>query len=134
MIAGYILWQSFSEIGSSIRILMLGTPPELDIKKLLEGVRAVEGVVDVHHLHVWATDEQQNALEAQIIVADETGDGADEVRGRIKALARERFDIGHTTLELERLEASCEGDNAKVIGHHVRIAGDGDGGRRHADA
>lgn len=72
MIAGYILWIAFSEIGGSIRILMLGTPPDIDVDALVGALRGVEGVQDVHHLHVWAIDEDRNSLEAHIVVAHET--------------------------------------------------------------
>ena len=122
MIAGYILWQAFSEIGGSIRMLMLGTPPELDVKELVARLRGVEGVQDVHHVHVWAIDEQKNALEAHVVVGDDTGKAADAVKKRIKALAREGFNISHTTLELERSSSCCEGEDAKVIGHRIDLA------------
>ena len=119
LIAGYILWQAFSEIGNSIRMLMLGTPPDVDVPKLVDGLRGVKGVNGVHHVHVWAIDEQQNALEAHVVVADDTGHEAEAIKDRIKALVRERFGIGHATLELERASATCEGGDAKVIGHHT---------------
>ncbi len=124
MIAGYILWMAFAEIGGSIRLLMLGTPPGIDIAEVVESLRGVEGVQGVHHVHLWAIDERQNALEAHIVVADETGRNADMVKARIKELVHERFAIRHTTLELERPSSSCDGDDAKVIGHAIAAADD----------
>lgn len=50
MIAVYILWQSFAEIGPVIRILMLGSSPDLSIPDILAEIRSVEGVADVHHV------------------------------------------------------------------------------------
>lgn len=122
MIAGYILWIALSEIGGSIRILMLGTPPDVDVDKLIGALRGVEGVQDVHHLHVWAIDEDRNSLEAHIVVSDEAGEGGEGVKDRIKAMARERFGIGHATLELEYDATSCEGGEAKLIGHRIGAA------------
>ena len=122
MIAGYILWQAFAEIGGSIRMLMLGTPPDLDVGRLIEGLRGVEGVEAVHHVHVWAIDEHSNALEAHVVVGDESGEKAAAIKDRIKALTRERFNIGHTTLEVERASNSCQGEDAKVIGHRIDAA------------
>jgi cobalt-zinc-cadmium efflux system protein len=117
-IAGYILWQALAEIGGAIRLLMLGTPPDLDVDALVEELRGVEGVEDVHHVHAWAIDERQNALEAHVVVAEDTGPTAEAVRARLKAVARARFGIGHTTLELERPSACCD-DEGRVIGHDV---------------
>jgi cobalt-zinc-cadmium efflux system protein len=67
MIAGYILWMAFAEIGGSIRVLMLGSPPEIDMEALIGALGEVEGVEGVHHVHVWAIDESQNALEAHVV-------------------------------------------------------------------
>lgn len=40
LIAGYILWLAFTEIGSSIRVLMMGTPEDLDVAKVVQDLRA----------------------------------------------------------------------------------------------
>lgn len=119
LIAGYVLWQALSEIGASVRLLMLGTPPDLDINALVDALRDVEGVRDLHHVHAWAIDENHNALEAHVVVADASGSQDDAVKRRIKALARDRFGIRHTTLEIERSGMPCAGEEAQVIGHSI---------------
>jgi len=121
LIAGYVLWQAFSEIGASVRLLMLGTPPDLDINALVDALRDVDGVHDLHHVHVWAIDENHNALEAHVVVADEFDD--DAVKRRIKTLTRDRFDIRHTTLEIERPGRPCAEEEAQIIGHRIAPSG-----------
>lgn len=121
-IAGYILWMAFREIGGSIRILMLGTPPNVDMDELLEALRAVEGVEDLHHLHVWSIDEDRNSLEAHIVISDESGDRAGGIKDRVKTVARDRFGISHTTLELEYASSCCAGEDAELIGHRIAAA------------
>lgn len=44
------------------------------------------------------------------------------MKDRIKAIARERFGIGHATLELECAASSCEGEEAKLVGHRIGTA------------
>lgn len=124
LIAGYILWQAFAEIGGAIRLLMLGVPPDVDVTGVIESIRRIDGVTDVHHVHIWAIDERQNALEAHIVIADEDAAQAEEIKDRVKAALRERFGIGHSTLELETLSRCCNGDEAKVVGHHIAAAVD----------
>ena len=87
--------------------------------KLVDELRGARGVQGVHHVHVWAIDEQQNALEAHVVVDDAAGQEAEAIKNRIKALVGDRFGIAHTTLELERASTACEGGDAKVIGHHT---------------
>lgn len=117
MIAGYILWQAFAEIGGAIRLLMLGAPPDIDLGEVVESVRKIKGVDGVHHVHVWAIDERHNALEAHVVVADQDMREAVAIKKRIKALLLERFAIHHTTLEFEPASAACSGDHAQAIGH-----------------
>jgi cobalt-zinc-cadmium efflux system protein len=120
LIAGYILWMAFSEIGGAIRMLMLGTPSGVDVPALVEALRDEPGVAGVHHLHVWAIDERENALEAHVVLAEGREGEEHAIKGGLKAIARERFGIAHTTLEFERAADCCDGNDAKVIGHAVR--------------
>ena len=101
LIAGYILWQSFREIGPVIRILMLGSPPEIETDAVLDTVRGIDGVMGIHHAHFWQMDEHRAALDAHVVIAEGRWSDADAVKERIKAALADRFDIEHTTLELE---------------------------------
>ena len=53
LIAGYILWQSFTEIGAVIRVLMLGSPPGIDANDVVSKIHGADGVADVHHVHLY---------------------------------------------------------------------------------
>ncbi len=117
MIAGYILWQAFSEIGGSIRMLMLGTPHGVDVTRLAERMRTVEGVESIHHVHVFAIDEKTTAVEAHVVSSASTGPAAAAVRSGIRALAREEFGIAHATLELEEPDDACSGPAAGILAH-----------------
>ena len=108
MIAGYILWQSFREIGPVIRILMLGSPPEIETEAVLSTVRDIDGVTGIHHAHFWQMDEHRAALDAHIVIAEGRWNDADAVKDRIKAALSDQFDIEHTTLELECARHACD--------------------------
>ncbi len=108
LIAGYILWQSFREIGPVIRILMLGSPPEIETEAVLHTVRGIDGVTGIHHAHFWQMDEHRAALDAHIVIAEGRWNDADAVKDRIKAALSDQFDIEHTTLELECARHACD--------------------------
>lgn len=118
-IAVYILWLAVSEIGGVISILMLGVPPDIDVAELVGAIREVPGVEDVHHVHVWAIDEHRNSLEAHIVVPDGGADKAWAIKDRIRALARDRFGVTHTTLEMECAAECHEGEDVSTIGHRI---------------
>jgi cobalt-zinc-cadmium efflux system protein len=118
LIAGYILWQSFAEIGAVVRILMLGSPAELDTQSVLREMKSTAGVAAVHHLHLWQMQEHENALDAHVVVDRGRWSDADTIKEAVKAVLKSEFGISHTTLELECSEHAC--DEPQTIGHHVR--------------
>jgi len=115
VIAGYILWQAITEIGGSVRILMLGSPPDLDTQAVLAAMRGVSGVENVHHLHLWQMQEHQSALNAHIVIKQGIWNEADHVKETVKAALRDGFGLSHITLELERHGHDC--DDVQVVGH-----------------
>ena len=114
MIAGYILWMSFHEIGNVIRILMLGAPPELDAAHVITTIEAIDGVASVHHLHLWQMQEHEAALDAHLVIDAGRWNDADAIKQAVKARLKLDFGLGHTTLELECARHACVG--AGVIG------------------
>lgn len=101
LIAGYVLWQSFSEIGPVIRILMLGSPPDIHTEAVIERVQSVDGVDGIHHAHLWQMDENRNAVDAHIIISAGAWHQADSIKSAVKTLLRDEFGVCHSTLELE---------------------------------
>ena len=114
LIAGYILWISVSEIGGVIRILMLGSPPELNAGKVLKAIENVDGVTAAHHLHLWQMQEHQAALDAHLVIAANRWDDADAIKQAVKGMLKLDFGLSHTTLEMECSIHACIG--AEVIG------------------
>lgn len=123
LIAGYILWQSFVEIGSVIRILMLGSPPDMDISAILAKMRAISGVAGVHHLHLWQMQEHEPAVNAHLIIAEGQWGRADAIKTAVKQTLVSEFGISHTILETECCRHACT--QPSVVGHERHDDGDG---------
>ena len=117
MIAGYILWQSLNEIGPVIRILMLGSPPNIPAADVLTRIKETEGVAGVHHVHFWQLDEHANAVDAHVVTEAGAWSRADSIKASIKSSLRDDFSISHSTLELECSAHAC--DDAIPIGHQA---------------
>lgn len=115
LIAGYILWLSFAEIGAVIRIVMLGSPPGLDTAEVLKSMGDVDGVANIHHLHLWQVHEHEVALDAHLVVAQGEWARGDAIKNAVKKMLRESYDIAQATLEIECTRHAC-GD-AQAIGH-----------------
>jgi len=113
LIAGYILWQSATEMPKVVRILMLGSPPDLDIQEVITTMEQTPGVTSVHHVHLWMMGEHDTALDAHVVHDAQADPGA--LRQTIKQQLSTKFGVGHSTLELEKPHDCCPGTNQ--IGH-----------------
>ncbi|MCF7748536.1 cation diffusion facilitator family transporter [Sulfitobacter sp. M39] len=113
LIAGYILWQSATELPQVARILMLASPDALRTEDVIAALRDQPGVTDVHHVHLWLMEEHGAAFDAHIVAEHATDPSA--LRQALKSYLKSEFDLNHVTLELETQEAQCR--DAKVIGH-----------------
>ena len=101
IIAGYVLWQGFTMLPKTIHLLMEGTPEHLSIQEVITAIEAIDGVKNVHHVHIWQIDEHHNALEAHVVSEAEQLGEIEAVKSGIKALLSDQFNIGHSTLEFE---------------------------------
>ncbi len=86
---------------------MLGAPGEPDTEAVRRALSDVEGVESVHHVHLWQIDERRRSVEAHLVVVDLTA--APEIVRRAKHALDQRFDIGHSTLEVEHPDGECAG-------------------------
>jgi len=107
-IAGYLILQSIPLIARSVHILLESVPPDIELGELIADIAKIEGVADVHHVHVWEMDEQHRALEAHIVVAGGKVSDWRVIKSAVKERLLARYRIHHSTLEFETAdEASC---------------------------
>jgi len=115
LIALYILYLAFTEIGGPIRTLMLGSPPEMDCDAVLDAMRGIEGVEDVHHVHLWQMQEHEAALDCHVVLTNAGWGDIEAVKAKTKAMLKGRFGISHSSLEFEHTDHAHE--NADLYGH-----------------
>ncbi|MBK9141111.1 MAG: cation transporter [Candidatus Melainabacteria bacterium] len=87
-----------------VHILMEGTPSRIELDELRSAILAVPGVVDLHDLHVWSITSRRDAMSAHAVIVRSVA--AEQVLTAITDLARERFDLHHTTIQVESRECS----------------------------
>lgn len=94
-----LLWASWSILRESIHILLQGTPEDLDLNEAMAGLRAIDGVTDVHHVHAWSLTSGKNLFSAHLCV-DDPATAARVLRSATNLL-RHRFNIYFSTLQIE---------------------------------
>ena len=106
LIAAMILWSSVGIIRETLNILLEGTPRNLKLGEVREAMASVEGVLDVHDLHVWSLGSQSHALASHITIAEMPMSECSSILDGINCALRERFHITHTTIQFET--TGCE--------------------------
>ena len=114
-IALYILYLAFTEIGGPIRTLMLGSPPDIDNETVVQAMRGVDGVADVHHVHLWQMQEHEAALDSHVVLTADGWGQLEKIKAAIKDRLKDDFSIGHSSLEFEHEDRAHE--NADLYGH-----------------
>ena len=101
-IAGLIAWSALRIVRDTANVLLEGTPSGMDIDKVRTTILDNKGVTSVHDLHVWSMDSEHLALSCHVVVPEDmyTAEGEHLVR-RLEMELCERFEIGHTTIQLE---------------------------------
>ena len=70
LIAALILWSSIGIVRETLNILLEGTPRGISLADIRSGMEEIEGVVNVHDLHVWSLGSQSRALACHVTIAD----------------------------------------------------------------
>jgi cobalt-zinc-cadmium efflux system protein len=94
-----ILYSSWSLIKESVSVLMQTVPKGIRLEEVRQTIEAVEGVSMVHDLHIWAVTSDIFTLSAHAVV--ENGGDFHQVLNCIEDTLKERFNIEHTTIQLE---------------------------------
>ena len=106
----YSTWNLFKD---SLSLTLDGVPKGVDLAKVVNAIKEVEGVLDIHHLHVWAISTSQNALTAHIILHRNIQ--MTELRLLKKNIKHKlaHANIHHATLEFENADENCQDTNKK---------------------
>ena len=103
VIAALIVWTSLGIVRETINILLEGTPSGVSLTEIRTGMEAVEGVVNVHDLHVWSLGSNSRALACHVTIADIPPSESASILCKLNHLLKQRFHISHSTLQFENL-------------------------------
>ena len=109
LIAGFVLWQGLTLLPKTIHLLMEGSPEDLSSDDIKLSAEKINGIKDVHHIHIWYLDEHRIALEAHVVVTANELKEVEVIKDKLKQLLKEKYNITHSTLEFEHyIDTNCE--------------------------
>ena len=117
-VAAFILINAVGNLKVALDLFLEKIPHGIELQEIKEHLLHLEGVLDVHHIHIWSMDGQKNYATMHIVTNEE----GHAVKDRIRKELREHG-IGHVTLELEEEgehchEACCHVEEKAHAGHH----------------
>jgi cobalt-zinc-cadmium efflux system protein len=106
LIAALIFWSSIGIVRETLNILLEGTPRGISLDHIRSHMEDVEGVANVHDLHVWSLGSQSRALACHVTIADIPPSESACILVNLNSLLRDQFQISHTTIQFEHV--GCE--------------------------
>jgi cobalt-zinc-cadmium efflux system protein len=100
-----IVWTAWDIIRESLNILLEGLPRGIRLGDVSTAIAAIEGVLDVHDLHIWSLGSTAHALSCHVLIEDVPPSCSDIILRRLNGMLEEKFHIAHTTVQFEHV--SC---------------------------
>ena len=104
VIAVVILFSTWSLLAESLRMSTDAVPEGFDVEDIKQKIEEQEGVLNVHHMHIWPISTTETALTCHVVIP--SSDRLEEVTDRVKHLL-DSLGIHHSTLELETRSSHC---------------------------
>jgi cobalt-zinc-cadmium efflux system protein len=103
LIAAFIFWSSIGIVRETLNILLEGTPRGVSLQQIRSVMEAVQGVVNVHDLHVWCLGSYTRALACHVTIADIPPSESVCILAGLKDVLHGQFEISHTTIQFEHI-------------------------------
>lgn len=111
-----VLWSSWSILTESIQMLLEGTPVGLDLAKVKQKITEVQGVLNVHDVHVWAISSGLTACNCHILIAEQNVSAGQKIQQNVTHMLEHDFNINHATIQIE--VADCGDHDHMAKNHH----------------
>jgi cobalt-zinc-cadmium efflux system protein len=104
LIAILIAFGAWKIVKQTVSILMEGTPKGISLEEVVEKIRTVKGVLNIHDLHVWSITSGKDALSCHVVLNDQITFQESQVILREIEHKLQHLGIGHATVQMENGE------------------------------
>lgn len=117
VIACLIIWTACGIIRESLNILLEGLPEGIRLSDVTASMCRIDGVLDVHDLHIWSLGSSTHALSCHVLIADVPPSASDCVLRSLNGMLAERFHIAHTTVQFEHVSCAISENGCAIPVH-----------------
>jgi cobalt-zinc-cadmium efflux system protein len=97
-----VLWSSIGILRESAHVLLEGRPQDCSVEDVARAMLTIDGVYEVHDIHIWSLGGDHNALSLHARIPDMHMDECERILSAIQAKASQGFHIDHSTVQFER--------------------------------
>jgi cobalt-zinc-cadmium efflux system protein len=116
LIGVMIIWTAWDIIKETLNVLLEGLPSGLKLSSVTGAMRQVDGVLDVHDLHIWSLSGSAHALACHVLIEDVPPSASDSILQKINAVLC-RFHIHHTTIQFEHAKCALSENPCSIPVH-----------------
>lgn len=116
-----VVWTAWDIIRESLNILLEGLPRGLDLSEVSGAIQNIDGVLDVHDLHIWSLGSTSSALSCHVLIEDMPPSQSDRILHDLNHVLGDRFHVHHTTVQFEHVSCAISGTGCVIpvdAGHH----------------
>ncbi len=114
IIALLVVYTAWDIIRESLNILLEGLPRGLDLQEVTYAIRNVDGVLDVHDLHIWSLGSTSSALSCHVLIDDMPPSRSDRILHELNHVMGDRFHVHHTTVQFEHMSCAISGTGCVI--------------------
>ena len=117
-VAIFIFVNAIRNLKEALDLFLEKTPRGMDVEEIKAHVGHIDGVLDVHHIHIWSMDGHNNYATMHVVTNSDPREIKEQIREELA-----EHGIGHATLELEAEgehchDAHCHVETGHAAGHH----------------
>jgi cobalt-zinc-cadmium efflux system protein len=117
LLALLIVYTAWDIVRESLNILLEGLPRGIKLTDVVSSTKKIDGVLDIHDLHIWSLGSSTHALSCHVLIEDVPPSASDAILRRINGMLQERFRIGHTTIQFEHVSCAISESGCAIPVH-----------------
>lgn len=111
VISGVLINGGYKILKNAWYILMEAVPKRLNVDQIMEDMKKADRVIDVHEFHLWSVTSDQYSLSAHVVLDSKDSQDAYQIINQLEHLLKSKYDLHHTTLQIEHLDLNHLDEN-----------------------
>jgi len=114
LIGVLIIWTAWDIIQESLNVLLEGLPRGMELNQVTGAMREIDGVIDVHDLHIWSLGSAAHALSCHVLIEDMPPSESNAILQRINDVLC-KFEIRHSTVQFEHTKCALSDAPCSIL-------------------